>query len=368
MHEYCTLELDQPIILKPGQIRAIYVHSTLPGDQAIVYDNASFYMPRRGLHPFHGHHHHHQRGEEHEQQQQRRKPRYEDPMLSVYTGRAHVSNRVFGQMPIWGWGNAWRDHREFVGQLDYGAVYQLWNPEPNTLSKFGPKFQKAFWMFKMCQTRWESPISRLPDECIYYILNMCRWDWFEDTPQTMKQQKDQQMIEEKERKIARELKEAQARRESQQADAVAAAACQQAKEAAVASTNSASAGVNNHHHNNSSSICPCPNGNSNRDDEEEDDDDDDDDDDDSIYNDAVASAEEQGEVDSINDDSESEVFETNVVIMSEDEDDGDDGSEEEREWVIGGDDDNDDDDDEDDDDDSDESYERAVRLSLLLYL
>ena len=50
-------------------------------------------------------------------------------MISIFTGRAHVCNRAFGQLPIWGWGNAWRDQREFVGQLEYGAVYQLWNPE-----------------------------------------------------------------------------------------------------------------------------------------------------------------------------------------------------------------------------------------------
>jgi len=32
----------------------------------------------------------------------------------------------------------------------------------------------------MCQRRWESPLSRLSDDCVFYILNMCRWDWMND--------------------------------------------------------------------------------------------------------------------------------------------------------------------------------------------
>jgi hypothetical protein len=33
----------------------------------------------------------------------------------------------------------------------------------------------------MCQRRVESPFSKLPDDAIYYILNMMRWDWVNDT-------------------------------------------------------------------------------------------------------------------------------------------------------------------------------------------
>jgi hypothetical protein len=33
----------------------------------------------------------------------------------------------------------------------------------------------------MCQRRRESPFSLLSDDCIYYILNMMRWDWINDT-------------------------------------------------------------------------------------------------------------------------------------------------------------------------------------------
>lgn len=155
---YCTLNLgENSIRLSPGQVRVIYIHSTLPGDEAIVYDNR------------HG------------------RRTYDDALVSVLPGRAHVSERPFGTRPIWGWGNAWRDSREFVGRLNYGAVYKLWNPD---LSRsFGSKFQALTRALFLCQRRYESPISRLPDDVIFYILNMCRWDWANDTQEEMKQLK-----------------------------------------------------------------------------------------------------------------------------------------------------------------------------------
>lgn len=143
---YKELVLDTPIRLKPGQVKAIYIHSTMRGDEAIVYDNSYYGTSTK---------------------------RYEDEKLAIMTGRAHVSTRVFGQNPIWGYGNAWRDRREFVGRLDYGVVYKLWNPQVQP--KFGNHFQDGARLLFLCQRRWESPLSMLPDECIFYILNMCRW-------------------------------------------------------------------------------------------------------------------------------------------------------------------------------------------------
>mmetsp|Transcript_20845 Transcript_20845/g.31418 ORF Transcript_20845/g.31418 Transcript_20845/m.31418 type:complete len:400 (+) Transcript_20845:296-1495(+) len=155
---FCTLDLSQnPIILKPGQIRAVYIHSTLENDEAIVYDN------------------------------NRHRRTYDDALVSILTGRAHVSPTAFGTTPIWGWGNAWRDQREFVGRIEYGAVYKLWNP--SLALNFGSKFQSLVRTMHLCQRRWESPLSKLPDDCIFYILNMCRWDWASDTPEGMKELK-----------------------------------------------------------------------------------------------------------------------------------------------------------------------------------
>jgi hypothetical protein len=162
---------DTPIVLRPGQVRSIYIHSTLEGDEAIVYDNSipqtmRARQPQAGL---------------------VRRPRFEDDFVSIYSGKAHLSPTPFGQMPIWGWGNAWRDHREFVGQLQYGIVYKLWNPELH--HRFGGNYQDSVQSLLACQRRFESPVSMLPDECLFYILNMCRWDWFQDTPVTLKNQR-----------------------------------------------------------------------------------------------------------------------------------------------------------------------------------
>jgi hypothetical protein len=152
---YVELDLrNNPIVLQPGQTKAIYIHSTLPGDEAIVYDNRH---SRRT---------------------------HDDALLSILSGRAHVSQDPFGVRPIWGWGNPWRDQREFVGRLEYGAVYRLWNPSEHL--SFGCRFQKLAKSLFLCQRRWESPMSRLPDDVIFYILNMCRWDWANDTPEEMK--------------------------------------------------------------------------------------------------------------------------------------------------------------------------------------
>jgi hypothetical protein len=81
-HAYKELVLEKPIRLKPGETRVIYIHSTLPGDEAIVYDNSYYGSSAK---------------------------RFEDDKLAILTGRAHVSTQTFGQNPIWGWGNAWRD-------------------------------------------------------------------------------------------------------------------------------------------------------------------------------------------------------------------------------------------------------------------
>ena len=66
---YTQLDLSaRPIILRPGEVRGVYIHSTLEGDEAIVYDNK------------------HQR------------LTHDDPFIQILTGRAHVSEKPFGKM------------------------------------------------------------------------------------------------------------------------------------------------------------------------------------------------------------------------------------------------------------------------------
>ncbi|KAL7495244.1 hypothetical protein ACHAWT_003763 [Skeletonema menzelii] len=157
---YETLDLSaKPIILKPGQVKGIYIHSTRRGDEAIVYDNKA------------------------------KQKTVDDSFITILPGRAHVSEKVFGSIPIWGWGSAWRDNREFVGQLKYGAVYKLWNPQENM--SFGGSFRTAARILFMCQRHSESPFSKLPDDCLFFILNMMRWDWLNDTSVEMKREQKQ---------------------------------------------------------------------------------------------------------------------------------------------------------------------------------
>jgi len=148
--DYTNLDLSSnPIILKPNQVRGIYIHSTLENDEAIVYDNKHNIKT------------------------------HDDDFITILPGRAHVSNEVFGSTPIWGWGSPWRDNREFVGKVKYGVIYKLWNPK-EYVAFGGDKFQTTVKTLFACQRRWESPLSCLPDDVLFYILNMCRWDWFVD--------------------------------------------------------------------------------------------------------------------------------------------------------------------------------------------
>ena len=53
---------------------------------------------------------------------------------------------------------------------------------------FGGNFRSAARVLFMCQRRQESPFSTLPDDCLYYILHMMRWDWLNDNSGEMRQE------------------------------------------------------------------------------------------------------------------------------------------------------------------------------------
>lgn len=146
--DLCKLELQKPIRLVPGQKLGLYVHSKLPGDHALVYDN------------------------------QRSHVTYEDQVFTVYPGMAHLSNRPFGRRGMWGF--PWRENREFVGRIEYGIGYTLWNPEVH--QHFSSEFREVARTMLLCARRPGSPLSQVQDEVIYYILNMCRHDWFSTKP------------------------------------------------------------------------------------------------------------------------------------------------------------------------------------------
>lgn len=200
--DYDKLDLSKrPIVVEPGRVRGVYVHSTQPGDEAIVYDD---YRGREeGVAGGGG-------GEI-----------PEDDFLVLRPAMAHVSEKPFGMTPIWGWGDAWRRDRKFVGRLEYGVVYRLWNPRVH--ADFGDRFRATVKTLLACQRRSESPFSLLPDECIFYILNMCKWDWMGDDVRGMKR-----IL--KKKKEKRKLLEKQQRKKERKAVAAAALAATAARE------------------------------------------------------------------------------------------------------------------------------------------
>ena len=170
--QYTELKLAESIRLKPGESCGLYVHSALPGDEGLVYDNAKGSVT------------------------------YQDRVLKVLPGVAHLSNRPFGTRGFWG--RPWRTKcaiggaqtlarpaaaaqwavalnacrtpptppcdraralacsREFVGRIQYGVRWRMWNPEVHSTFPIG--FQQAVMTMILASRRPESPMYRLQDE------------------------------------------------------------------------------------------------------------------------------------------------------------------------------------------------------------
>jgi len=142
------LVLDCAVTLKPGSTCGIYIHSNSIGNppESIVYNN------------------------------QRNIITHDDPFLRIVPGSAHTGWEAFSS---WGfWGQAWRPNREFVGKVDYGVKWLLWNPEVNRL--FPHSFRSVVRVLLLIHRRPGTALTVLPGEALLHILNMCRWDWFAD--------------------------------------------------------------------------------------------------------------------------------------------------------------------------------------------
>jgi hypothetical protein len=143
MQKFVELKLDVPLQLKPGVRRGLYVHSTRVDDDSIVYDN------------------------------QRHRVTHEDNFLRILPGVAHLSPVPFGGRAPWG-GRPWRVNRQFVGRIQYGTRYLLWNPEIH--EQFPSRFQLCASEFLVRHaTSWQG----LPGGICMYVLNMIPYDWFE---------------------------------------------------------------------------------------------------------------------------------------------------------------------------------------------
>ncbi|CAE8710395.1 unnamed protein product [Polarella glacialis] len=149
-HELQELSLDPPLRLKPGASVGIYVHSSSEGEggapESVVYNNQRFNVT------------------------------HDDPFIRLLPGMAHTGSEPFSRSGFWG--QAWRSHREFVGRLSYGVKWLLWNPEIH--SQFPASFRENVRLLLLIHQRPESSFSTLPFEAVLHLLNMCRWDWFQE--------------------------------------------------------------------------------------------------------------------------------------------------------------------------------------------
>lgn len=143
--EFQEVELVEPIRITPGSSVGVYIHSTLPGDQALVYS------------------------------EQRGRITLEDRILQILPGVAHVSNRPFHPVGPWGGWSSWRQDREFCGKMTYGVKYKLWSPECNRT--FPASFQELVHTLMLCHRSNEGLLNMLPDDALYTILHLCSWDW-----------------------------------------------------------------------------------------------------------------------------------------------------------------------------------------------
>lgn len=134
--QYTALKLNEPVRLRPGESCGLYVHSALPGDEGIVYDNGKGHVT------------------------------YQDRVLKLLPGCAHLSNRPFGTRGFWG--QPWRTNREFVGRIEYGVRWKMWSPEVHHAFPVG--FQQAVMTMIMASRRPESHMYRLQDEIVLFIM------------------------------------------------------------------------------------------------------------------------------------------------------------------------------------------------------
>jgi len=141
------LVLDPPLVIKPDQTVSIYVHSTAPGDSAIIYDNSG-----------------------------RKEVVYEDNAIRLLSGLAHVSNEPFSTIAPWG-GSAWRPRRAFVGRLVYSFRPVLW--QPRTHNRYPSSFKQVVRSLLVLNMRIDTPLGRLGKDVLFYIIGYFQWDDFE---------------------------------------------------------------------------------------------------------------------------------------------------------------------------------------------
>jgi len=151
--ELVPLHLDTPIPVRPGALTGIYIHT--PHRTGVIYDNRDSDIV------------------------------FEDRFVKILPGMAHMDHVAFGNTNPFGRVDrgAFRANRIFVGRLQMGAKYALWNPEVHR--RFPPAFQALVRTLLLCSRRPECWLSRVSDEVLFWLINMCRWDWAPDASEDL---------------------------------------------------------------------------------------------------------------------------------------------------------------------------------------
>eukprot|EP00659_Diplonema_papillatum_P018724 gene18724-28902_t len=136
------LEFKTPVKLTRGDRCGVYVHSRLPGDQAVVYDDQRGHITHR------------------------------DTYLNILPGMAHLNPMPFVNLAPWGSGG-WRRDRQLAGSVVYGVRFSLWTPDSH--AEFPPDFRRLCAL-----TLWALDLVDLPLDLAMTVLNMCRHDWAAD--------------------------------------------------------------------------------------------------------------------------------------------------------------------------------------------
>jgi hypothetical protein len=145
---YTRLEFQKTVRLLPGERCGLYVHSQLPGDQGLVYDN------RRGAITM------------------------KDDNIQIESGVAHMSNRPFSPHGMYGFG--WRRNRQFVGRVCYGVKYLLWQPTQAIHDRFPLSFRKAVDILLLVDYQSGYRLTKLPEHVVWYIINFLPFNWIQE--------------------------------------------------------------------------------------------------------------------------------------------------------------------------------------------
>ena len=141
--------LAQPIRLRRGASVGLYVHSSsTTTEDCVVYDN------------------------------QRSRVTCDDKYLQVLPGMAHISHIPFATTHPWG--TAFRSGRQFVGRVDYSVAHMLWTPAKH--AHFPPVYRSFVVTLLLLRTRSASPLSVLPEDVLFHMVNMIPYDWVAEPP------------------------------------------------------------------------------------------------------------------------------------------------------------------------------------------